>query len=45
VVNEKTRYLSQDAADVALKNPIAQHTIRKAREYPLERTRQVVGRP
>jgi Xaa-Pro dipeptidase len=42
VVNEKTRYLSQDAADVALKNPIAQHTIRKAREYRLERTRKVL---
>ena len=42
MVNEKIRYLSKDAADIALKNPIAQHTIRKARQYRLERTRQVL---
>jgi hypothetical protein len=43
VVNEKARYLSQDAADVALKKSIAQHTIRKAREYPLERHAKLLG--
>lgn len=42
MIDSKKRYLNQDAADVALKNSINEATIRKAREYRLKRTRQVL---
>ena len=42
MIDRKKRYLNQDAADVALKNSINEATIRKAREYRLKRTRQVL---
>jgi Xaa-Pro aminopeptidase len=42
MIDDKIRYLNKDAADLALTNPIAEATVRKARQYRLERTRKIL---